>query len=216
MPLADTVAAQPTPPRLLLVGFGPYASPDDNGAGRVVQRLVDQAWSPQGARLIGCTAPVSWRRAAGEVISAVAAHGCDAILLVATRARASDLRVEMRAQNRVAPRRPDADGMVWPHDRILPTGPGIARATAPVAEMVQAMTRAGIKARASSECGDYIGNFVLYRLLTDPDLDTAARPVGCLSAPRKVDIEDLERAVKVAVGAFAERLLAHHAAPATV
>ena len=207
MPSPLTTPVTTETPRLLLAGFGPFPQAPDNPAGRVVERLIAQAWSPAGARLSGKVVPVSWSRAPEEVLAAAQTFGCDAILLLASSSRAQDVRVEMRAQNRVGRRRADGEGLYWEQDRILPTGPGVVRATAPVAEMVQAIKAAGLPARASSESGDFVGNFTLYRLLAELG-EGAGRAVGCLGIPLRLDLDDVERAVKAAAEAFASRLSA--------
>lgn len=201
-----TVLAATETPRLLLAGFGPYAQAPENPAGRVIEALTTQAWAPAGIRLYGKVAPVVWSSGPEAVLEAARAHRCDAVLLLVGSARATEFRVEMRAQNRVGRRRTDGEGRLWPHDRITPTGPGVVRATAPVADMVQAIQAAGLSARASSESGDFVGNFTLYRVLAEFDAEHAARTAGCLSVPLSAALADVERAVKAAAEAFAHRL----------
>jgi pyrrolidone-carboxylate peptidase len=208
-PLIDFTARET--PRLLLAGFGAYAQAPDNPAARVVERLSAQGWSPSGAALRGRTLPVSWTEAPRDAIEAAQAFGADAVLLLAASTNSQEFRVEMRAQNRAGRRRPDADGKLWRDERILPTGPGVVRTTAPVAEMVQAIKAAGYGVRASSEAGDYVGNFTLYRLLAEFGADPEARPVGCLCMPAHVDLAVAEHAVKAAVEAFAASLGVRHA-----
>jgi pyroglutamyl-peptidase len=199
-------------PRLLLAGFGPYPQAPDNPAGRVVERLAALNWAPPGVRLRGQVIPVSWSGAPRAAIEAARAFEANAILLLAASTQSAEFRIEMRAQNRAARRRADAEGELWSDDRILPTGPGVMRATAPVAEMVQAIRSAGHGVRASSESGDYLGNFVLYRLLAECGADAQKRPVGCLTIPARIDLEAAEQAVKAGVQAFAARLSAGRSA----
>jgi pyrrolidone-carboxylate peptidase len=82
----------------------------------------------------------------------------------------------------------------------------VVRATAPVADMVQAIQAAGLPARASSEPGDYVGNFTLYRVLAEFGGEDDGRMVGCLSIPARARLDDVEAAVKAAAQAFAVRL----------
>jgi pyrrolidone-carboxylate peptidase len=189
-------------PRLLLAGFGGYAQAPDNPAALIVERLSAQRWSPAGAALSGCIVPVSWTAAPAAVIEAARARRAHAVLLLAAVAQGSDFRVEMRAQNRASRRRADADGRLWGEDRILPTGPGVVRATAPVAEMVQAIKAAGCPVRASSDSGDFIGNFTFYRLLAELCAEGADPAVGCLAIPARIDLDLAERAVKAAAEAL--------------
>lgn len=193
-------------PRLLLAGFGPYAQSPENPAGLVVEALMAQAWAPEGVRFHGKIVRPAWSSAAEELLETARTYACDGVLLLAASTRAAEFRVEMRAQNRVSRRRADVDGRLWPNDRILPTGPGVVRATAPIADMVQAIQAAGLPARASSESGDFVGNFTLYRLLTEFGCDNAEHAVGCLSIPVGSSPGPVEAAVKAATRAFALRL----------
>ena len=195
-------------PRLLLAGFGAYAEVPDNPAARVVERLTAQGWAPAGAELRGRVIPVSWTAAPNAVLDAARALRADAVLLLAAIPLGSDFRVEMRAQNRVGRRRADADGRLWGEARILPTGPGVVRATAPVAEMVKAIKAAGCPVRASSDSGDFVGNFTFYRLLAELGPDEADPAVGCLAIPARKGLDIVEHAVKAAVEAFAKSLTA--------
>jgi pyrrolidone-carboxylate peptidase len=205
MPESLTAPARETP-RLLLAGFGPYAQAPDNPAGRVVEQLAAEGWTPPDAIVRGQVIPVSWASAPKAAIEAARAIDAHAVLLLATSTQASDFRIEMRAQNRAAKRRADALGERWKEDRILPTGPGVVRTTAPVAEMVQAVKAAGFAVHASSESGDYLGNFVLYRLLAEFGAEGQARPVGCFTIPVRTEIDTAVRAAKAAVQAFASSL----------
>jgi pyrrolidone-carboxylate peptidase len=199
-------------PRLLLAGFGPYARGPDNPAGRVVERLNAQAWTPGGVTLIGRVIPVSWTGATAAVLDAVAELDAVAVLLLTRAALSSEYRVEMRARNRASNHRTDADGKLWGQARILATGPGVVRVTAPVAEMVEAIRSTGLPAQATSDGGEFVGNFTLYSLLSEFG---AGRPVGCLALPDPAPLEEAERAVKAAAEAFAARLIEHRAAQAS-
>lgn len=193
-------------PRLLLAGFGGYAQVPDNPAARIVERLDAQGWSPAGAALSGCVIPVSWTAAPAAALEAARTLRAGAVLLLAAVPLGSDFRVEMRAQNRVNRRRADVEGRLWGEDRILPTGPGVVRATAPVAEMVKAIKAAGCPVRASSDSGEFVGNFTFYRLLAELGPEDAGRAVGCLAIPARLDLDLVERAVKAAAEAFAKSL----------
>jgi pyrrolidone-carboxylate peptidase len=196
-------------PRLLLAGFGAYAQVPDNPAARIVERLTAQGWAPAGAELCGRVIPVSWTAGPAAVLEAARTQRVSAVLLLGATPIGSEFKVEMRAQNRVGRRRPDADGRLWSEDRILPTGPGVFRTTAPVAEMVRAIKALGCAVRASSESGDFVGNFTFYRLLAELGSDVAApAAVGCVAIPTRMDLDLVERAVKAAAEAFAKSLSA--------
>lgn len=159
-----------------------------------VQDLSGEPWNPVGAR----TLPV----AAGdpEALAAVlSAHlddrTCRGLLLVGRTRRSDAFRLQLRAENRAL------DGQ-----RLDVVGPGMARATAPVADMVRALNKAGLTADASSESEDDAGSYLLYRVLSAlPDgPDTPA--IGLLRAPENEPDAAVQRAVKAAAQAMAHHL----------
>lgn len=160
-----------------------------------VEDLSGLAWNPAGAR----TVPV----AAGDPDALAATlqghlqdRRCRALLLVGRTAHGDTFRVQMRAENRV----------LHGTDRLDNTGPGLARATAPVAEIVQALNDAGLAAAASSESEADVGSYLLYRILSDlPDgMDSPA--IGLLRAPADSSDASVQRGVKAAAAAMASHL----------
>ena len=82
----------------------------------------------------------------------------------------------------------------------------MARATAPVADIVRALNNAGLPAAASSDSEDDAGSYLLYRVLSSlPDgPDTPA--VGLLRAPEGEPDDAVQRAVKATAEAMARHL----------
>ena len=206
---------------LLITGFGPFPGAPTNPTAEVVERLIAQAWAPRGARVRALVAPVRWGGSAEMIDQALRESGCDGALMLGVAGKAREFRVEMRARNHADRRRPDADGKLWRNAKIDPTGPAVARSTAPVVEMMRAIQDAGYPSVASSDAGDYLCNFTLYRLLTGVGEGVDGPPVGFLHVPRfferdgvdvPVELDDLERAVKAAATAFAFSLMPRTAA----
>lgn len=159
-----------------------------------VEDLSGDPWNPVGAR----TLPV----AAGEpeaLATVLSAHlddrACRGLLLVGRTRRSDVFRVQIRAENR------SLDGR-----RLDVVGPGMARATAPVADMVRALNEAGLAADASSDSEEDAGSYLLYRVLSGlPDgRDTPA--IGLLRAPEHETDAAVQRAVKAAAQAMAHHL----------
>src|SRR5690606_326374 len=95
-----------------------------------VEDLSGEPWSPVGAR----TLPVAGgeAEALATVLSAhLEDHRCRGLLLVGRTRRSDAFRLQIRAENR------SADGA----GRIEDLGPGMARATAPAADIVRAMVK---------------------------------------------------------------------------
>lgn len=162
-----------------------------------VQDLSGEPWNPVGARTLAVAATDP------EILATVlSAHlddrSCRGLLLVGRTRRSDAFRLQIRAENR------SLDGS----RRLDTIGPGMARATAPVADIVRALTEAGLAAGASSDSEEDTGSYLLYRVLSGlPDgSDTPA--IGLLRAPEHEPDAAVQRAVKAAAQA-----MAHHLSP---
>jgi hypothetical protein len=159
-----------------------------------VEDLSGAPWNPVGARTLAV--------AAGEpegLATTLSAHladrSCRGLLLVGRTRRSDAFRLQIRAENR------SPDG-----SRLDGVGPGMARATAPVADIVRALNEEGMTAAASSESEEDAGSYLLYRVLSGlPDgPDTPA--IGLLRAPEHETDDAVQRAVKAAAQAMARHL----------
>lgn len=159
-----------------------------------VEDLSGEPWNPAGAR----TVPVP-SADPDDLASTLSAHlkdqRCRALLLVGRTRSHDGFRLQMRAERN---RSPDGGADA--------NGPSVARATAPVAEMVRALKEAGMAAGATSEAEDDAGSYLLYRILANlPDgSDTPA--VGLLRAPENESDAAVQQAVKTAAQAMARHL----------
>jgi len=152
-------------------------------------------WTPPGARLllVGPEDPaVLARRISGDL----KLTECRAVLLVGRTRRSDGFRVQMRAENRTR-----CGG-----GKLSSTGPALARATAPVSEMIRALNEAGLNADATSDSEDDAGSDLLYRILTALPDDADAPAVALLRAPLSMEPDRLQRGVQVAAGAIARLL----------
>lgn len=157
--------------------------------------LSGEPWNPVGARTLAVAADAP--EALATVLSArLADPHVRGLLLVGRSAAGDGFRIQVRALNRTL------DGTRRLHD----VGPGVVRATAPGADMVEALNAAGLPASVSSEAEDDAGSYLLYRILSDlPEgIDTPA--VGLLRAPLDASEAMVRRAVKAAAQAVADHL----------
>ncbi|WP_420479842.1 hypothetical protein [Brevundimonas sp. FT23028] len=160
-----------------------------------VEDLSGEPWSPDGAR----TVPIASAEPddlASTLSTRLADFRCRALLLVGRTRKAEGFRLQMRAENR------SADGA----HRLDDIGPSVARATAPVGDMVRALQEAGLTADATSDAEEDAGSYLLYRVLTSlPDgSDTPA--IGLLRAPEDQSDDMVRKAVKAAAQAIARHL----------
>jgi hypothetical protein len=161
----------------------------------LVEDLSGEIWSPAGARAVPIAAAdpdVLASTLAARLISGE----CRAVLLVGRTHKYGGFRVQMRAENRTL----DYKG------RLSSTGPGIARTTAPVADMLRALTAAGLDAAASSEAEEDAGSYLLYRVLADLPDGPLTPSVGLLRVPAPANEALVRKGVKAAASAMASHL----------
>lgn len=152
-------------------------------------------WNPPGARSLPVY-PGETESLAEILTTHVRGQDCDALLLIGRTRKGPGFRVQMRAENR-APHT---------HQRLTLVGPGVARSTAPVSEMIRALTDLGLTAEASSDAEDDAGSYLLYRLLAALPDDPDAPAVGLLRVPIDASDRDTRRAIKAVASSMAMRL----------
>ena len=160
-----------------------------------VEDLSGEPWSPDGARTMPVP-PGEPDDLASTLSTRLTDFRCRALLLVGRTRKADGFRLQMRAENR------SANGA----HRLDDIGPSVARATAPVGDMVRALQEAGLTADATSDAEEDAGSYLLYRVLTSlPDgSDTPA--IGLLRAPEDQSDDTVRKAVKAAAQAIARHL----------
>lgn len=152
-------------------------------------------WTPPGARLraIGPGEPADL---AGRITEELDNADCRAVLLVGRTRKSDGFRLQMRAENRA----------LKGGKKLSQTGPGLARATAPVAEMVRALHEAGLAADATSDSEEDVGSYLLYRVLTALPDNADALSVGLLRAASTLNDEQLRLGMHTAAAAMARHL----------
>ncbi|KPF83297.1 hypothetical protein IP78_02490 [Brevundimonas sp. AAP58] len=133
---------------------------------------------------------------AGLITGEMDDEACRAVLLVGRTKKADRFRIQMRAENRAL-----SGGK-----KLSLTGPAVARATAPVSEMVRALSNAGFAAEATSDSEDDAGSYLLYRVLTALPDNADAVAVGLLRTPCGLAAEEARRGVEAAAAAMARHL----------
>lgn len=167
----------------------------DETAWDPIEDLSGQPWHPVGARTIAVDADA--REALAERLSShLQDSACRGLLLVGRTRQGEDFRIQTRAENREPGGR----------DRIHADAPGMARTTAPVAEMVRALNEAGIAVSASSEAEEDAGDYLLFRILNALPEGVDAPAVGLIRAPADLDDAAVTAGIKAAAGAIARHL----------
>lgn len=161
-----------------------------------VEDLSGDPWNPIGARTLPVPGSAEADTLAAQLSALLAKGECGALLLVGRTAHPGAFRVQMRAENR------RLDGA----DRLDHTGPGVARATAPTAEIVRDLSAAGLNAVAASDAEEDAGSYILYRILNDLPDGPASPAIGLIRAPSDVTDAKVQLAVKTAASAIARHL----------
>lgn len=161
-----------------------------------VEDLSGDPWNPIGARTLPVPGSAEADTLAAQLSALLARGECGALLLVGRTAHPGAFRVQMRAENR------RLDGA----DRLDHTGPGVARATAPTAEIVRDLSAAGLNAVAASDAEEDAGSYILYRILNDLPDGPASPAIGLIRAPSDVTDAKVQLAVKTAASAIARHL----------
>ncbi|WP_426042034.1 hypothetical protein [Brevundimonas sp. TWP2-3-4b1] len=153
------------------------------------------SWTPPGTRLrpVGPDDPAAL---AALITGHLEDADCRAVLLVGRTRKSNGFRVQMRAENRAL------EG----GKKISQTGPALARATAPAAEMVRALVDAGLAADATSDSEEDAGSYLLYRVLAALPDNADAPSVGLLRVPASLNVDQLRLGVQTAAAAMARHL----------
>ena len=161
-----------------------------------VEDLSGDPWNPVGARTLPVPGSTEAETLAAELSALLTSGECSALLLVGRTAHPGAFRLQMRAENRCLDRA----------DRLDHTGPGVARATAPTAEIVRDLNAAGLNAVAASDAEEDAGSYILYRILNDLPDGPASPAIGLIRAPSDVADAKVQLAVKTAASAIARHL----------
>lgn len=161
-----------------------------------VEDLSGDPWTPVGARTLPVPGSTEAETLAAELSALLTSGECSALLLVGRTAHPGAFRLQMRAENRCLDRA----------DRLDHTGPGVARATAPTAEIVRDLNAAGLNAVAASDAEEDAGSYILYRILNDLPDGPASPAIGLIRAPSDVADAKVQLAVKTAASAIARHL----------
>lgn len=161
-----------------------------------VEDLSGEPWSPPGALTLATPGDASADALAERLTDLLARGECSALLLVGRTVHPGPFRVQMRAENR----------RLGEPGRVDSTGPGVARVTAPVADILRDLSAAGVSAVAASDAEDDAGSYVLYRVLADLPDSLNSPSIGLLRIPDGESEGLVRTAVKTAASAMARRL----------
>ena len=162
----------------------------------LVEDLSGEPWSPPGARTQPIPGDTDAQALADRLVAALKTQEYGALLLIGHTAHPGPFRLQMRAENR----RLDGSG------RLDETGPGVARVTAPVAEMLRDLIATGLPVIAASDAEEDAGSYILYRTLADLPDSLNSPSIGLLRAPDGATEDAMRTAIKAAAAAMARHM----------
>lgn len=172
---------------ILATGFGAFPGAPVNPTAWLMDDL--RAWHPERARLETRTLSVRFDVWETELAPLLDAVRPDAVVAFGLSAKATGITLETTARNRFAVDRADAAGRFAPSVLIDAAGPPTRAAVVPDLSFVR-----------SDDAGDYICNFVLYRLLA------AGHDAGFVHVPH-MDPSELRAGARAILEATSTRLL---------
>jgi len=189
--------------KILLTGFGPFGSVARNISSDAVRRF-DGA-ERAGFEIQTLTLPVQLERAVAALEEVLAADRPAAVIACGIHQDDPPVgfRLELAAKNERHYEIPDDDGQLIQGEPVEADGPPMVFGTLPVGEIKQRLEEQGLRVQLSEDAGRYLCNAVFYWLAR------RVTPAGFLHVPSEADgLEDVVRAIDIAVGVTAERLAA--------
>lgn len=144
---------------ILITGFGPFPGAPFNPTGPLVKRLA-RVKLP-GVRIVTHIFETSYAAVDRDLPKLLKRHKPSAILMFGLATRARIVRVETRAQNALAVL-PDVTGKIPKHHAIAKGKPAAVPMALPSQAILQAVRKAGVRARISTDAGQYLCNYLCW------------------------------------------------------
>lgn len=176
--------------KILVTGFESFGHWQRNPSGETARHL-DGATIVD-AEIMGVVLPVSFRRAALPLITAINEFKPDVVLNLG-QGKAVGVRVERVAVNRCnAPAGGDNDGYEPHGEPVVTGGPNSYAATLPVDEIVELLSNVKFNVAVSDSAGEFLCNYVMYTTLHHIASNNLPIRAGFIHAsPLREEVPDL-------------------------
>ena len=145
---------------ILITGFGPFPGAPFNPTGPLVQRLAKLRLAR--TKIVMHIFETSYAAVDRDLPKLLTRHKPDAVLMFGLASRARIVRIETRAQNALAAL-PDAAGKTPKRKAIAARRPAALQMALPSQLMLRAVRKAGVRARLSTDAGQYLCNYLCWR-----------------------------------------------------
>ncbi len=146
-------------PTILITGFGPFPGAPFNPTGPLVKRLANTRVAR--VKIVTHIFETSYMAVDRDLPKLLKRHKPDAVLMFGLASRARIVRIETRAQNALA-RLADAAGQTPRRSAIAKGRPAAMPMLAPGQLLLNAVRKAGVRARLSRDAGRYLCNYLCW------------------------------------------------------
>lgn len=148
--------------KILITGFGPFPGVPDNPSAALVRTLARGEFNVA-ARVLPTAYDAAWPLLA----QAIAEEAPDIVICFGVASGSTAIRIEQQARNVVGTARADSTGQCHAQDVVCADGPVSYPSTLPMVEIAAALGTAGLPAEMSESAGDYLCNYIFYKLMHD-------------------------------------------------
>jgi len=185
---------------ILATGFGPFPGAPVNPTEALVAALARMRL-PQ-ARLVTHVFPTSYAAVDRELPKLLARHEPDALLMFGLAAQTPHLRIETWARNSIAAL-PDAAGTIPALRSIAPGRPAALPLPTPARALFGVARRARVPAAISEDAGDYLCNYLCWRVAIAARQARRPRLAAFIHVPQHLSAAELARAGRAFVAVMA-------------
>jgi pyroglutamyl-peptidase len=191
---------------ILITGFGPFPGAPFNPTGPLVARLA-RVKLPR-TKIVTHIFETSYKAVDRDLPKLLRRYKPDAILMFGLASRARIVRIETRAQNALAVL-PDATGKIPKRNAIAKAKPAAVPMALPSQLLLQAVRKAGVRARLSTDAGQYLCNYLCWHATEAATAKDGPQVAAFVHVPlvpekpvkKKLALDDLVRAGEAALRA---------------
>ena len=184
--------------KIIVTGFSPWGEHERNTSWECLHGL--SWWAPSGIAVEKRLLPVGWNEVEEAAREIVASRP---LAIVSFGQYDGDrIRLERRARPRFSCSRPDCRGAVY--SGLSGNGQPDFHSTLPLDAASAALEAASIPRCISEDAGDYLCNFLFYRLLYECHRQNLRLPAGFIHVPQSGRMADsqIEQAIQITVDAM--------------
>ncbi len=152
--------------RVLVTGFGAFPGNLVNPSGALAKILASRFKKHEHIHFRHLVLKTEFNSCYDDLRAAIDDFKPDLVIAFGLKARAKGFETESTARNQ-AGNHPDASGKIHEQNEINPKGEKTIRSTLPLRAIKRALDRKNIAVRTSKSAGDYVCNYLFYRLMQD-------------------------------------------------